>query len=71
MRKKIFEILDKYWFYLRWQIWDDFPYWLKWKKRDFITFIGWAKVIILGGLIIGYFATKELFEKREKKGGGI
>lgn len=29
--------------------------------------LGWAKVIILGGLMMGYFALKEFLEKKKRK----
>lgn len=51
------EILEDFWYRTKWFI-----------KHDFITFKGWTKVIILGGLTIGYFALKEFFEKKKRKG---
>lgn len=53
------------------EIMQDFRYRTKWFiKHDFITFIGWVKVMILGVLIIGYFVLKEFYEKKRKKKGG-
>lgn len=69
MRKKIFEILDECWFYLRWQILDDFPYWISWKKRDSVPILMWVGVIILGLPIIGGVNLKEFLETRKRKGG--
>ncbi len=69
MRKKIFEILDERWFYLRWVVLDDFPYWVRCKMKDSVIPLMWAGVIAVAGIIIPYFNLKDFLGRKKKKGG--
>lgn len=53
---KIIEILDDFWFRLKWFF-----------KDDIIKFLSWVGIYILGGTIIAYFSLKEFYERRMQK----